>query len=149
MKQITLKLDRTQQRPVVNIGRGLNALLDTGAFFPVWVDDEDVLCKDLCAVLIKKDVPFSGFGGTTLGNLYTVTLNIGDLIYPNMPILANNSIFVPFNLILSATMFQNLIYEIDDKNHNLNINVPDDEGIVRNLIIQESNGNLHVMCGER
>lgn len=51
-----------------------------------------------------------------------------------------------FQLILSATMFQNLIYEIDDKNHKLNVNIPDDENIVRNLRIIDSNGRLHVLC---
>ena len=39
----------------------------------------------------------------------------------------NDDLEVPFNMILSATMFQNLIYEIDDKNHKLNVTIPDEE----------------------
>ena len=38
MKQFTLRLDARQQRPVVALKNGLSALLDTGAYFPVWTD---------------------------------------------------------------------------------------------------------------
>ena len=39
MKQVTLQLDEFQQRPVVRLNR-LRALLDSGAYIPVWVDDK-------------------------------------------------------------------------------------------------------------
>lgn len=72
---------------------------------------------------------------------------IGDLIFPNMHIIACNDLKnAPFQLILSATMFQNLIYEIDNKHHKLNVTIPDDESTVRNLRIKDSNGRLHVLC---
>lgn len=53
---------------------------------------------------------------------------------------------VPFQLILSATMFRGLIYEIDDKNHKLNVTIPDDESMIRTLTIRDSKGKLHIMC---
>lgn len=145
MKQITLPLDEFQQRPVVRLNR-LRALLDTGAYIPVWVDDEDILTSVMGGTWIRRDVEFSGFGGKTKGNLYQVTISIGELTYPNMVIIANSELDVPFNLILSATMFQNLIYEVDDKNHRLNITVPDDESNVRNLCIVDRDGIMHVLC---
>lgn len=40
MKQFTLKLDKNRQRPVVLLSNGLTALLDTGAYIPVWTDME-------------------------------------------------------------------------------------------------------------
>ena len=43
MKQFTLRLDRKQQRPVVLLKNALTALVDTGAFIPVWTDDEEIL----------------------------------------------------------------------------------------------------------
>lgn len=43
-------------------------------------------------------------------------------------------------------MFHGLIYEIDDRNHKLNITIPDDENTVRNLKIEDANGRLHVLC---
>ena len=146
MRQITLLMDDTQKRPVIQISNGLTALLDTGAYIPVWVDDEKILTDVFGATLQKRDVAFTGFGGTAIGNLYKVTFQIGDLIYPNMVIIANDDLKVPFNLILSATMFQNLIYEVDDKNHRLNITVPDEESLIRNLRIVDKEENLHVLC---
>lgn len=120
MKQYTLKLDNTRQRPVVILNNGLTALLDTGAYIPVWTDDEDILTSELGAELVRKDVPLSGFGGCTHGNLYKVNIDIGGILYPNMHIIANNEINATFNLILSATMFEGLIYQIDTVNHVLN-----------------------------
>ena len=146
MKQITLRIDDTQQRPVILINNGLTALLDTGAYIPVWVDDEDILTDVLGSELVKKDIEFTGFGGTATGSLHKVTLQIGSLIYPHMSIIANSDLDMPFNLILSATMFQSLIYEIDDKNKKLNITVPNDESLIRNLQIIDKNGDLHVLC---
>ncbi len=80
------------------------------------------------------------------GNLYKVTIQVGDLMYPNMHIIASDEFDVPFHIILSATMFAHLIYEIDDKNHKLNITVPDSESMIRNLRIVDKNGKLYVLC---
>ena len=146
MKQMTLQLDSRQQRPVVRLKNGLRALLDTGAYIPVWTDDEDILVENLGASLITKDVSFSGFGGEARGNLYKVSINVGELYYPNMTIIVNQDLDTPFNLILSATMFQNLIYEVDDKNHRMNIMVPDEESMVRSLRIEDSGGQIHILC---
>lgn len=146
MKQITLTLDTKQQRPVISFGNGLRALLDTGAYIPVWTDDEDVLVDKMGAELVSKNVSFTGFGGTATGNLYKVSLQVGELYYPNMSIVANQDLDTPFNLILSATMFQNLIYEVDDKNHMFNVQIPDEESMVRNLRIEDTEGEIHILC---
>ena len=47
VKQFTLRLDATQQRPVELLKNTLTALLDTGAYIPVWTDDEDILVSEL------------------------------------------------------------------------------------------------------
>lgn len=146
MKQFTLRLDATQQRPVVLLKNSLTALLDTGAYIPIWTDEEDILVSVLGGKLIKENVPFTGFGGTAFGNLYQVTLEIGDLIFPNMHIVVNSELNTSYNLILSATMFERLIYEIDTKTHRLNVSVPDGENLVRNLRIVDSKGGIHIMC---
>lgn len=146
MKQYALKLDKTRQRPVVILKNGLTALFDTGAYIPVWTDDEDILVSDLNAVLVKKNMPLSGFGGSTVGNLYEVSLDIGGIFYPSMHIIANNEINATFNLILSATMFEGLIYQIDTVNHMLNIEIPDWESNVRNLKIMNEEGKIFVLC---
>lgn len=98
--------------------------------------------------ILRKDITFGGFGGRTKGNLYKLqSMVLGDLIFPNIHIVACKDLRdVPFQLILSATMFQNLIYEIDDKNHRFNVTIPDDESNIRNLRIEDSNGRLHILC---
>lgn len=142
-------LNDSFQRPIVylNNWHGLNALLDTGALFPVWTASEKVL-ESLGGKLIQKNITFRGFGGETFGNLYKLTnVCIGKLIFPQMAIVSCNDLKdVPYHIVLSATMFQNLIYEVDDKNHKFNVTIPDNESNVRNLRIEDSNGRLHILC---
>lgn len=90
-------------------------------------------------------MPLSGFGSSTFDNLYKVNLDIGGILYPSMHIIANNEINATFNLILSATMFEGLIYQIDTVNHMLNIEIPDWESNVRNL---SEDGKIFVLCDE-
>ncbi len=146
MKQFSMKLDKKHQRPVVVLKNGLTALLDTGAYIPVWTDDEDILISFLGAEFIRNNVQLSGFGGAAYGNLYKVNLDVGGILYPNMHIVANNDIDASFNLILSVTMFDGLIYQIDTVNHVLNIDVPDTESVVRNLRIESRDGQQFVLC---
>ncbi len=49
-------------------------------------------------------------------------------------------------MILSASMFSGLRYEIDDENHKLNVVVPDSQSYVRNLRIWDESGHLQVLC---
>ncbi|MDE6968966.1 MAG: retropepsin-like domain-containing protein [Eubacterium sp.] len=152
MKQFILSLSKNSLRPVVKLENWNNfrALLDTGALFPIWTAEERII-NDLGGRMLKKDISFRGFGGSTKGNLYEVQkIVIGELIYPNTHIVACKDLSnVPFQLILSATMFQGLIYEIDTRHHKLNVTIPDDESNIRNLRIKDSNGRLHVLCHSR
>ena len=147
MKQFTLDLIENIQRPVAKLSdwHQFNAMLDTGALFPVWVDEERALEK-LGAELIKEKVSFGGFGGEAVGSLYRLPLfKFGELLYPQMPIIACK-VETPCHVILSASMFSSLRYEIDDENHKLNITVPDSQSCVRNLKIWDENGHLQVLC---
>ena len=147
-KQFTLNLDPAAIRPVVHIPEfhNLDALLDTGSVFPVWCASEDML-RALGAEKISDYAPFGGFGGLTIGKMYRLPIfQMSGLIYPHMSIILHDGFSLITPLILPATMFNNLIYEIDNKNHCLNITVPDDESISRNLTIKEENGRLHVFC---
>ena len=85
--------------------------MDTGAYIPIWTDNEDILVSVLGGKLV-----------------------------------ANSELNTSYNLILSATMFEGLSYEIDTKMHRLNVSVPDEEALVRNLRIVDSNGSLHILC---
>ena len=115
MKQITLKLFPNFNRPVVKLVNfhSFFAMIDTGAIYPVWMSGEERL-ERLGAKKIQNVIEFGGLGGMTKGGLYEIpAFQLGDLIYPNMKIIAHRSSF-PVPLLLPATMFNNLIYEINN-----------------------------------
>ena len=147
MKQFTLHTKEFVQRPIIILDNFffLDAMLDTGAVLPVWVEDEELL-KAMGGVPIAFHQPFGGFGGTTTGTLYRIPIfRCGELIYPEFPIIAAQ-IDLPCQMLLSATMFSGLIYEVDDCNHRFNVTIPDHESHVRKLTIEDKNGKLHILC---
>ncbi len=147
MRHFTLTLQEKTQRPVAHLRNfyGLDAMLDTGALFPIWVAGEQTLLE-LGGSLVKEKVEFGGFGGMTEGKLYKLPMmKVGNLIFPEFHIISCQ-IRIPCQIILSATMFRNLIYEVDDFNHKFNVTIPDSQSEVRNLVIWDSNGILHIAC---
>ena len=147
MKKMTFRLLPNYLRPVfkLNTFYNLEAMLDTGAVYPVWTRGETYI-KKLGAVKIRDAIEFGGFGGMTQGVLYKIPyFRLGDLIFQDMGIIACSLNF-PVPLILSATMFNNLIYEADIKNHRFSISVPNDESLKRSLNIKKINGHWYVMC---
>ena len=146
MKQITLPLTMIDPRPVVKLEEDfeLYAMLDTGAVIPVWVDEEKYL-QAIGGVKVRENATFGGFGGNTSGPLYHIpTFTVGDLTFPHLPVIVSE-MDAPFHMILSATMFKRLIYEIDDYHHKLNITVPDGESLIRNIIDRDDNGRLKIV----
>lgn len=94
MRQFTLRLNRANQKPIIELKTWYNfdALLDTGALFPVWTAAEALITK-VGGTLIKKGISFGGFGGQTTGNLYQLDKFIlGDLIFPKMAIITCNDL---------------------------------------------------------
>lgn len=49
-------------------------------------------------------------------------------------------------MLLSATMFDGLIYEINRKKHILTLSIPEDESLDRVVRIRDSNGEYHNLC---
>ena len=147
MREFQLQLIADNQRPIVNMrDTNISAMLDTGSIFPVWIADEKLLVNYMHATLIKERVPFGGFGGEAIGNLYRIPmLNLGDLEYPNIYMIAHR-MNLPFHMIISATMLNRLRYEVDDENHVLTITIPEGQSHIRKLTITDSQGKLHVLC---
>jgi len=119
----------------------------TGSLFTVWTADEKIL-NALGGKCVKYNVHFSGFGGETSGNLCEIKhILAGSFVFPGIHIMACKDLQdVPFQLIPSAAMLSGLICEIDDKNHKLNVTIPDNESMVRNLTVRDSDGKQHIMC---
>lgn len=143
--QITIQLDNEARRPIAKINwfNGCRALIDTGALFPIWNKSEDILVKKLGAVLIKKDIAFGGFGGKARGNLYRVNFELNSIYYIDMPIIASELKGINWHIIISATMFDGMIYEIDTVNKRINIDTKDNQPI-RILRLSNDNDNLSV-----
>lgn len=124
---------------------GIDAMIDSGALFPIWVEDEELLVE-MGGTMVLEEAEFGGFGGSAKGKLYKIPyIKIGALTFPNFHIIACK-MNLPCQMLMSATMFRNLIYEIDDYNHKFNVTIPDDQSVVRNLVIWDSQGQLHVAC---
>ena len=90
-----------------------------------------------------RDVSFGGFGGKTQGNLYRVTFKLNNIIYVDMPIIAKEMNDLSCHMIISATMFEKMIYTIDDIDKKLEIRIPDNQ-IVRNLRLSNEKGGISV-----
>jgi hypothetical protein len=147
MIRFTLPLNKEMQRPVVIMEKwhNIDAMIDTGSLFPVWLGTEYYLLKT-GAKLHKEHVKFGGFGGLAEGRVYIIPeFCFGELKYSHLYIIANKQ-NLPCQMILPATMFSGLRYEIDDENHEFNVTVPDNEPTDRDLIIKDKNGRLQVLC---
>lgn len=147
MKQITLDIKPVDPRPIIYLKNffEIDAMLDTGAVIPVWVEEEDTL-QSVGGIKERENFNFSGFGGEVYGTLYRIPIfTLSELTFPYLPIVAAR-MNLPCHLILSATMFSRLIYEIDDVHHKLNISVPVNESTTRNITVRDVNGRVRVVC---
>lgn len=148
MKQFTMALNNNFQRPVVLLKdwKNYSALIDTGADIPVWVSSREALVA-LGGRLVKRNLEFYGFANIpVLGDVYKIKgFVLGQLIFNCIYVVVHEEEDKPYDMILSATIFRNLIYEIDDKHHKLNVTIPDDESPIRNLIIEDSEGYPHIL----
>lgn len=145
MEQI-FTLQPGTNRPIIkldDIFPGCTALIDTGAVFPVWTKDFKLL-EGLGAKLYKRDIPFGGFGGITKGDVYKFTLTLGNIVFPEMQIMACHNDNIPGFFLFSATMFNKLNYTIDNQNKKLILSTWDNQCSF-NLTIIDEKGNLHVM----
>lgn len=142
--QLDISLDKSARRPIARLEwfSGCRALIDTGALFPVWTKSEFLLVK-LGGKLERNNISFSGFGGKTDGQLYRVNFNLNGLQYIDMPVVVKPMNDLNCHIILSATMFENMIYTIDTINKYMSIDTKDNQ-IVRILKVSDEYGKLSV-----
>lgn len=144
-EEFIIELDTNYQRPVVKIN-GFNALVDTGAKIPVVSLPEKVLEIVYHAECVIDNAQIKGFGGSCFGKVYKLqSLKIGKLIYPNLHVFVPDEPMDEFEIIISATMLNGLIYEINTRSGNMLIQVPDEEQCIRNLVLYDKNGQLHIL----
>ena len=149
MQEYVFNMQNDADRPIImldSIFPGCTALIDTGAIIPVWTKDVELL-KELGAQLVKKDVSFSGFGGETKGDLYKLDLQLAELFYPGLPIVVHENNKIPGFFIFSATMFNKMIYTIDDIRKQFEVRIEDNQ-ICRNLSLQMADGRVVVLVNQ-
>ncbi len=148
--QITIQLDHESRRPIANLNwfRGCRALVDTGALFPIWNGDGKSLEDGFHDKLQQKDIIFGGFGGKAKGDLYRVHFEMNGLYYLDMPIIASELKEANWNIILSATMFDGMIYEIDTISKRFNIDTKDNQPIRILRLSKDKDNHFSVYLAE-
>lgn len=136
-------------RPVIEVGifPGCRALIDTGAVIPVWVASESQLAASEDVRATGRRGTVSGFGGSSEGNLYEMTLDFDGLYYIDLPIVASRMRNTPWHIILPATLFDNMIYTIDNIRR-IAIFVAPDNQLVRHLKYCDKDGSLYIFSQE-
>ena len=86
---------------------------------------------------------FGGFGGKAKGDLYRVNFELNGIYYIEIPIITSELEGTNWNLIISATMFDGMSYEIDTVNKKLNIDTKDNQP-VRILKLSDDNNSISV-----
>lgn len=136
-------------RPVIEVGifPGCRALIDTGAVIPVWVAAERQLAASEGVRAMGRRGTVSGFGGSSEGNLYEMTLDFDGLYYIDLPIVASRMRNTPWHIILPATLFDNMIYTIDNIRRMAIFEAPDNQ-LVRHLKYCDRDGALYIFSQE-
>ena len=136
-------------RPVIEVGifPGCRALIDTGAVIPVWVAAESQLAASEGVRAMGRRGTVSGFGGSSEGNLYEMTLDFDGLYYIDLPIVASRMKNTPWHIILPATLFDNMIYTIDNIRKMAIFEAPDNQ-LVRHLKYCDVDGSLYIFSQE-
>ena len=127
-------LDRNFRRPVVSISslNNIRALIDTGARVSVWTFSEKEL-EEIGGVKQNRKISFGGFGGQTVGELYTLDLWMAKdrLFFKDVPLIVNNVVQIRCPLILSALCFDKIVYEIDPINDFMKLSAPENQPVIR------------------
>ena len=136
MNQFTLKLRAGYANPVIVLSdfHNLLALIDTGAGIPVITLPEDKVLS-MGGKLKQKDINVRGLShSSNKGSLYQFkNFKLGDVMYVELDVAVVPDDKSPYNMLLSSTMFRDMIYEIDDLNHRFNVSVRDSD-CIRKLV---------------
>ena len=143
MKQFSLALAPKYERPLIDL-YGMPALIDTGAVIPVFSIYPQLLEIAFESKLIALDKQISGFGGEDNGSIYEIkNFMIGKLIFKNLEVFVPDEPKIKYPILLSATMFYGMAYEIDTINNTFNVRLRDETLLERNFKIISLRGRLY------
>lgn len=133
-------LDKTENSPVIVIPwfNNCRVLIDTGATVPIWVKSI-VPLKIKGAIAMNRKVGLNGVGGKAEGDLYRVNFDFGSIHFKDLPIVHKEIKVADAYMILPATLFEDMIYEINNIKHTFTVKV-DGKGYYRQFKIRDSEG---------
>lgn len=151
IREQVFKLNPRVDRPMMyiqtNSGKKIWALYDTGAYVPVWTSKESLFLQYFKNADFVCNTSVGWFGGETSGKVYKVTFRLRDIVYPGLPVfIPDREQDASYSMILSATMFKGLDYNIDTRNHYLTVHIQTPSELVRNLTCHNKNGKLIVLA---
>ncbi|MCR5651015.1 MAG: hypothetical protein K6F86_07535 [Lachnospiraceae bacterium] len=148
MKKIVFSTDKNYTRPIITL-YGQQALFDSGADIPS-CNDAEFLISEFNAKEIELPVkPFvHGVGKDKVyGRIFDVEMfKIKELMYPHLRIFVPDEPGFKTTFLLSASMFYGLSCTIDFKNSALEIVVPDEQQLVRNVIFETDGEKYFLIC---
>lgn len=89
---------------IVNKESKIPAMFDTGASVAV-ANLTDIIFSKFNANYVSPDFLFKGFGGTAHGKLFRLNICIGDIVFPDLPIVQIHQYDISESIILPASMF--------------------------------------------
>ena len=133
-------LDLRENSPVFVIPwfNNCRVLVDTGATLPIWLKSV-VPLKIKGAVKMDEKVRLNGLGGKVEADLYRVNFDLGSIHFKNLPVVHKELKVADAYMILPATMFVGMIYEIDNINGAFTLKV-EKSGYYRHFKIKDSDG---------
>lgn len=97
-------------------------MIDTGSTMPMWLKSI-VPLKIKGAVKQGKQLELNGVGGKTLGELYRVNFDFGNIHFKDLPIIHKEIKVADAYMILPATLFEDMVYEINNIEHTFKVRV--------------------------
>ena len=100
---------------------------------PMWLKSI-VPLKIKGAVKQDRQIELSGVGGKTSGELYKVNFDFGNIHFKDLPIVHKEIKVADAYMILPATLFEDMAYEIDNINHTFKVKF-DSKGYYRQFTL--------------
>lgn len=133
-------LDTRENSPVIVLPwfNNCRVLIDTGATLPMWLKSAIPL-KIKGAIKENYTVNLNGVGGSSTGDLYRINFDFGNIHFKNLPIVHKEISVADAYMILPATLFEGMVYEIDNINHTFKVKV-DNKEYYRDFKIKDNEG---------
>lgn len=137
-------LDKKENSPVIVLPwfNNCRVLIDTGSTMPMWLKSI-VPLKMKGAVKQERQLILNGVGGKTTGELYKVNFDFGNIHFKDLPIIHKEIKVADAYMILPATLFEGMVYEINNIDYTFKVKV-DNKGCYRQFKIKDNNGIPYV-----